>query len=112
MEEKAKKLRDEIERLCAEFHYHKKNHVLERARELAGQIQDYCNFFLQGNIFEIKEEEYQELQSYVIQVLKDYMEALEYQDDVMMLDTLDIGLRELLMLLIEEEYTGEQIYAQ
>lgn len=110
MEEKAKKLRDEIEKLCVEFHYYKKNHVMEKARELAEQIQDYCSFFLQGNIFGMKEEEYQGLQSYVIQVLEDYMEAIQYQDDLLMLDTLDIGLRELLMILIEE--TGEQSYEQ
>ena len=103
MEVLAKELRDKIDNICGGFHYYKDENVIKKAGELIGKIQQFCSCFLQGNIFGMEEEEYLKLQSYVIQVLKDYMEALENKDIVYMLDTLDYGLRELLNIYIDTD---------
>ena len=103
MEELAKGLRQEIDQICGGYHYYKDENVIENARKLSGEIQEFCGFFLQGNMFGMEEEEYVELQNYVVQVLKDYVEALEREDLVFMLDTLDYGLRELLDIYIEDD---------
>lgn len=103
MEELALGLRNKIDNICGGFHYYKDENVLKRAEELAGDIQQFCEGFLQGNVFGIEESEYLEFQNYVIQVLKDYMEAVKQQDMVSMLDTLDYGLRELLKIYIDED---------
>lgn len=103
MEELAKRLRQKINQICGGYHYYKDENVIENARKLSGEIQEFCGFFLQGNLFGMEEEEYVELQNYVVQVLKDYVEALEREDLVFMLDTLDYGLRELLDIYIEDD---------
>lgn len=103
MKELAKGLRQKIDQICGGYHYYKDENVIENARKLSGEIQEFCGFFLQGNMFEMEEEEYTELQNYVVQILKDYIEALEQEDLVFMLDTLDYGLRELLDIYIEDD---------
>ncbi|EOS26267.1 hypothetical protein C806_01002 [Lachnospiraceae bacterium 3-1] len=106
MEELAKELTVKIDNICGKFHYFKGGRVLEESRELAGEIQQFCGYFLQGNIFGMEEEEYEKFQQYVVQVLEDYIEAMRQQDTVYMLDTLDYGLRELLNIYIDTD-TGE-----
>lgn len=107
MEELAKELRNKIDTICGRYHYYKDGTVLEKSLGLAVDIRQYCSYFLQGNIFGLEDAEYTELQLYVMQVLKDYMEALEQKDLVYMLDTLDYGLRELLNFYINKD-AGEQ----
>ena len=51
----------------------------------------------------ISEEEYQNLQVFVIDVLKDYVAAIEQEDVVWIIDTLDYGLRELIELYIDDD---------
>lgn len=101
MEKLAKTIRDKIDNICGRFHYFKDQNVLNRSQELAPEIQQFCSYFLQGNIFGMEEDEYIEFRQYVIQVLEDYLEAVEQQDIVYMLDTLDYGLRELLNIFID-----------
>ncbi len=103
MEMLAQELKNEIDRICGGYHYCKDENVVEKAEKLAGKIQMFCNTFLQGNIFEIEEVEYQGFLGYVIQVLEDYLEAVQRRDSVLMLDTLDYGLRELLDIYCREE---------
>lgn len=103
MEALALKLRNGIDIICGGYHYYKIGKVLEAALELAEDIQNFCGSFLQGNIYNMEEEEYEGLRQYVLQILEEYVEAVEQQDLVYMLDTLDYGLRELLNIYIDEE---------
>ncbi|MBR5565682.1 MAG: hypothetical protein IKW08_05885 [Roseburia sp.] len=102
MEVLALELRKKIDTICVGYHYYKDKKVLEHAEEAASLIQQYCEFFLQGNIFGMEEDEYASLQRFVIDVLSDYLEALQQRDMVLMLDTLDYGLRELINIYIED----------
>ena len=96
MEELANKIRIDIDNICGKYHYYKDENVLTKSQGLNKEIQHFCSYFLQGNVFGMDEQEYQELQQYVVQVLEDYIEAVKQQDMVLMLDVLDYGLRELL----------------
>lgn len=101
MEALAKKLKQEIDTICEGYHYFKDEAiVMEKAPEFVPKIQQFCSYFLQGNIWGIEEEEYLNLQKYVVEVLRDYTESLEQQDIVYILDTLDYGLRELLNIYV------------
>lgn len=103
MEELAKKLLYDITQICGGYRIEKNENVLNRASKMAMDIQVYCESFLQGNTYGMEEGEYEGLRAYVLQVLKDYIEALEQQDMVWMLDTLDYGLRDLAMIYMDEE---------
>lgn len=103
MEKLAKTISNKIDNICGGYHYYKDENVLERSRDLAGEIQQFCGVFLQGNIFGMEEEEYRGLRQFVIEVLEDYMEGVRQRDLVLMLDTLDYGLRELLNLYIDTD---------
>ena len=77
--------------------------VQKKAKEIIPTIQKFCTGFLQGNSYGISEEEYQNLQVFVIDVLKDYVAAIEQEDVVWIIDTLDYGLRELIELYIDDD---------
>ena len=81
----------------------KNENVIEKAKEIIPTIQKFCTGFLQGNSYGISEEEYQNLQVFVIDVLKDYVAAIEQEDVVWIIDTLDYGLRELIELYIDDD---------
>ena len=102
MEALAKELRTEIDWICIDYHYRKQTDIIEKVKKIQGKIEQYLSFFLQGNVFGLNEEEYKTLTQYVLQVLKDYSEAMENCDMVLMTDTLEWGFRELLNLVIEE----------
>ncbi len=103
MEALAQELRREIDIICGKYHYAKIDNVIEEAIKLAERMQQFCGRFLQDNIYDTEEKEYQDFQTYVLQVLEDYLNAVKYKDDVWMLDTLDYGLRELLNIYIDED---------
>ena len=93
----AAELREKIDGICIEYHYFKNENVIEKAKEIIP------TGFLQGNSYGISEEEYQNLQVFVIDVLKDYVAAIEQEDVVWIIDTLDYGLRELIELYIDDD---------
>ncbi len=103
METLARELERGIDIICVGYYYYKEKNIFPKAQVLADRIQRFCGSFLQGDIYGMGEEEYEVLRRYVIQVLKDYLEALEKKDTVYMLDTLDYGLRELLNIYIDKE---------
>lgn len=107
MEEKALQLRTVVDTACGGYYLFKDEDVLTKAKAAAGQIRDYCSFFLKGNVFGIPEEEYQNLYRFVLQVLEDFVEAVEQEDTVLMLDTLDYGLRELLEIYLDKKDGAE-----
>ena len=107
MEAFARELIEQINGVCIEYYHYKQTNVIEKVRGINEKIQQYLSFFLQGNIFGVEEEEYENLSQYVLQVLKDYCEAFLNRDMVLMIDTLDYGLRELLLLVIDTDDGGK-----
>jgi len=103
MEEKSKEICTIIDTICGGYYIYKDEDVMGKAKKAVGQIQEYCSFFLQGNIFGMEEEEYGALYVYVVQVLEDFVEAMKQEDTVLMLDTLDYGLRELVDIYKEND---------
>lgn len=101
METLAKQLLEKINQICVQYYYFRKTNIVELGKNLAGDIQQFAGGFLQGNIYGMEENEYTELQNYVVGVLKDYTEAIEQNDMVLMADTLDNGLRELLNVFVD-----------
>ncbi len=107
METLAKELRRDIDLICIGYHYDRQTNVVEKGKALSKKIEELVSVFLKGNIFDMEEEEYIGLQNYVLQVLRDYTQALEQRDMVLMIDTLDYGVRELLMVFIDDD-AGEE----
>lgn len=107
METLAKELRRDIDLICIGYHYDRQTNVVEKGKALSKKIEELVSVFLKGNIFDMEEEEYIGLQNYVLQVLRDYTQALEQRDMVLMIDTLDYGVKELLMVFIDDD-AGEE----
>ncbi len=110
MEALAEELRRGIGMICVNYYYQKDEEILLKAKVLGERIRRFCSSFLEGNIYGMEDEEYRNLERYVIQVLEDYLDALEQWDPVSMVDTLDYGLRELVNIYIdkEEDCRGEE----
>lgn len=102
MEKLARELRRGIDIICVTYHFQKDEQVLEKAGVLTEKIRLFCSELLQGNIYGMEDAEYEQLKNYVLEVLSDYLAAMEHQDPVYMTDTLDYGLRELTDLFTDD----------
>ena len=103
MEEKSEQIRAIIDTICGGYYIYKDEDVIGKAKKVTGKVREYCSFFLQGNVFGLEAREYDGLCNYVIQVLEDFLEAMKQEDTVLMLDTLDYGLRELVDIYKEND---------
>lgn len=112
MKEKAISLLKKLKETHVKYYYWRIDTVLEDAQNMSGEIQDFCNAILQENNIGIEKDDYRFLQTYMLQVLEDYIGALQNQDAVWMRDTLDAGLRELLMVFIDEKDMGDYTYGE
>lgn len=95
MEELAKELLQQINNICVGYHYFRQTDTVDKGKELIERIQQFTSVLLESNVCDTKEERL-DFQNYVVQVLKDYTEAIVQRDAVQMVDTLDYGLRGLL----------------
>lgn len=103
MEQLAIELMKKVNDVCIEYLFFKQTDVIEKTIKLSEEIKEFVTPFLQGNVFGMSDEEYENLKQYVMQVLEDYMEAIRQDDMVLMIDTLDYGLRELLNIYVEDD---------
>jgi len=103
MDTLAMELMGQIEKICSEYYFMKQTNVIEKVQKIHGDIQTYMNFLLSGNIYDLDEEEYNYLGQYVVQILRDYSQAIVNRDSVLMIDTLDYGLKELLNITISAD---------
>lgn len=102
MEELVDNLLYKINLLCMKHHYKKMN-IMEEGREMAGDVEKFSKLLLQWISTNANNKEGQELQGYILEVLNDYMNAVHDHDVVLLVDTLDYGLRELLNIFKEED---------
>ncbi len=109
METLAQELIRGIDIICLNFHYNKDENIFLKSIELADRIQRFCGSFLQGNIYGMEDEEYQNFGQFVIHVLEDYLEALEQKDSIFLVDTLDHGLRDLVNIYISDERERKEV---
>lgn len=96
MEELALKIRTEIDEICIGYLFYRQMDVIEKTIHLTTEIQNFLGLFLQGNVFGMENEDYMALSDYVSGVAEDYVEAVKQEDAVLMVDTLEHGVRELL----------------
>lgn len=98
MEELARDLNKKITDICAGYLFFKQTDVIEKVRPLTEDIQRFLNGFIQGDMAGMGEGERTAILGYAAGVAQDYVEAMEQKDMVLMVDTLDYGLRELLQI--------------
>lgn len=113
MKELASRLKREINHICVGYLFFRKTDMIEKILPLTEDIGKYLNFLLEeGKLME--NEENQDSPASVAEVASDYVEALEQRDMVLMADTLEYGLMELLNIYappIEEEGKCEALRA-
>ena len=79
--------------------------IVEDTRILLPQIQEFTEIISNPKNFDLKEEEYQDLLTYYMEVLNDIVIAMENHDIVLLYDALTYGLLEVMKLfLLEGEY--------
>lgn len=108
MEEKIKKLYEDINFIGFYCTYHKDGKYIEKAKELIPQIEEFCKWFLEENKFGVDEDLYMALKQNLLGVLNDCSQALKENDRVLMMDALEQGLMEYLRLFLPEECLEEK----
>lgn len=104
MEEKIKKLYENINFIGFYSTYHKDNCYIEKAMGLFEEIQEFTQWFLAGNQFGIEEEIYESLKENLLGIVKDCITAAKERDRVLMMDALEQGLSEYLKMFLPEDY--------
>ena len=77
-------------------------------KEIIPQIQEFVLWFLGENKFGIEEELYVGMKQQLIEILKEILTAIEYEDIVLMHDAVANGLLEYLKLFVEVNQEVEQ----
>lgn len=103
MKDLAIELLEKIGIICIDYYYLKKHNIVDEAEKLAGSVQKFAAALIQGINEQTDTGEEEELQNYILAVLKDYIEAIDRKDEVLMVNTLDFGLRELLDIFNENK---------
>lgn len=98
MELLAEELLQEINQICGSYHYFRQADAVEQGIGLSGKIQQFISALLERNVFGMDEQEWENFQKNILQLLKDYAEAAQQKDAVLMVDTLDYGFREWLTI--------------
>lgn len=106
MEELALELLEKMGHICAAYYYSRKSDAITEGEKLAQNIREFTISLLEGISMQEQTEENMLLQQYILEVLNDYTEAVSQKDEVLMIDTLDFGLRELLDIFAAEETEG------
>lgn len=104
MEEKIKHLYMCINRIGYMRLETRSNDYIEQARKILPEIEEFTNWFLSGNQFEIEDDLYQALQQNLLGILEDIVTAIQENDTVLMLDALEYGISEYLTMFVPEEY--------
>lgn len=98
MESLAGELLQGINQICGSYHYFRRADTVEQGIGLAGKIQQFISILLERNLFGLDEQEWADFQRNILDLLKDYAEAAQQKDAVLMVDTLDYGFREYLTI--------------
>lgn len=69
-----------------------KNNNIEKVKEYLPQIQEFVEWFLQGNVWGGEDSLYHEMQMDILGILNDCMIALKEDDHVLMQDAIGYGL--------------------
>lgn len=99
MEALAKELLRKIDDICFAYHVFKKSDTIEEGKKISAEMQRFLEMLMQSIAVEGNVSEKEELQRYIALMLQDYIEAVRQRDAVLMIDTLDFGLRELLKMM-------------
>ena len=108
MEEKIKTLYENINFIGYYCMSHRKYDYVEKTKSLIPDIREFVEWFMAGNQFGIEEEVYWQLQENLLGILNDMETAFKEQDRVLMLDALESGISEYLVMFLPEEYFMEQ----
>ncbi len=107
MEALSQELVKKISVICGKYYFNKKTDAVQEAEKLHEEIQKFTTLLIQRLSVQESSEEKTVLLNYAVQVWNDYVEAIRYKDIVLMIDTLDFGLWELLDIFKPETNDGE-----
>lgn len=108
MEEKIKALYESINFIGFQSMYSRDTNYMEKIRGLLPDVQEFAEWFLQGDAFGFGEELYQSLRANLLDILKDCADALQEDDRVLMMDALEQGIAEYLRMFLPEDYLREK----
>ncbi len=107
MEALAQELIKKLGGICTTYYY-KKTNIMEEAEKLSGDIRQFVELLIQTLSEQEDSEESAALQNYAVQIWNDYVEAVNNKDIVLMVDTLDFGLWDLLEDLFRPDKNEEE----
>lgn len=103
MLEQIKDLNNKITAICDYYVINNRPSIIEDAKKIMPDIQKIATWFIEEPDIGVTPEQKAYMNSEVVGMLRDMMDAIERKDSVLMLDALDCGIAEYLRLFIPEE---------
>lgn len=108
MENSIKELYFKMRDIVIEFIYYNNNENCKEIVTEIPQIQNFIEWFMQGNRIEIDDDLYTGMCSNLIDILKDILSAIENKDHVLLNDAIAYGLMNYLKIFMSEGDYNEQ----
>lgn len=89
--------------ICVQFAVYQKKNVRDNIKKILPNLEVFTKEFLKNNNNVLVEEDYHLLKQLLLDILDDIAQGMENQDEVLLEDALEYGLKELLELLIIDE---------
>ena len=103
MKELAKKIIQDINQICIEFYYFRRDSILKKSGKILSDIQmvfTQINLLVESNP---EDADIEEIHKYIIGVMNDLLESIENKDIVLFVDTLDYGVRNIMEVFTDNE---------
>ncbi len=88
---------------CVQFAVYQKKNISDRVKEILPYLNSFTNEFMSFNAYGIEEQDYRTLQLLLLDILKDLELGLNFQDAVILEDTMEYGLLKFLELFFSTE---------
>lgn len=103
MEESAKKIIQKLNSICAYFYIYKSSNSIQEGKELLSDIQQFGNYILEIVENNKEDKEWLQVNDFMLECINDYVSSIRNNDAVLLIDTLDFGIRKLANMFIEED---------
>lgn len=94
---------EKIDKICIEFYFFRNEDILDSVMQIIPKIQTWCEQLIDILEQYPMDEDAVTVYNFTIETINDIVSAIEYNDQVLLIDTLDFGIREVLNLLIQDE---------
>ena len=100
---KLTELYKEVFNSCVKFAVYGKTTIVSDVRKLLPELKAFTEGFVRENKFQIDNEDYEQLVRVLLDIMKDIIQGIDQEDNILLEDTCEFGLKPFLEMFFSEE---------